>query len=173
MLQAAGRGVWRMSPPRLPCCRRLYDCDFNQQLDLGLRNEQHRTVFDIDSLEELTGEGTILLWRSAGARGPAGLHCCAAVVRFRSCAASRCNVCCNRHAASHLFHRWADRGGQPLLWVHCGCRQRLPRCHVLRVPILTSPAERSRTPGSQPVCPSLLLARLTGQGWLSPTPACP
>ena len=47
-----------MSPPRSPCCCRLFDCDFNQQLDLGLRNEQHRTVFDIDSLEELTGENT-------------------------------------------------------------------------------------------------------------------
>ncbi len=36
---------------------RLYDCDFNQQLELGLPHPQHRTVFDIDSLAELTGKG--------------------------------------------------------------------------------------------------------------------
>jgi hypothetical protein len=37
---------------------RLYDCDFNQQLELGLRAGGGRaglTVFDIDSLEQLAG----------------------------------------------------------------------------------------------------------------------
>jgi len=35
---------------------RLYDCDFNQQLELGLRvGGRHRTVFDVQSLDELTG----------------------------------------------------------------------------------------------------------------------
>jgi hypothetical protein len=36
---------------------RLYDCDFNQQLELGLPAPGRRTVFDIDSLTELTGGG--------------------------------------------------------------------------------------------------------------------
>lgn len=34
----------------------LYDCDFNQQLELGLSNGRQRTVFDVDSLDELIGE---------------------------------------------------------------------------------------------------------------------
>ncbi len=34
---------------------RLYDCDFNQQLELGMVNRQRRTVFDIESLQDLTG----------------------------------------------------------------------------------------------------------------------
>eukprot|EP00887_Chlorella_sp_A99_P001201 scaffold14.g1201.t1 len=33
----------------------LYDCDFNQQLDLGLASAAHRTVFDVASLDDLTG----------------------------------------------------------------------------------------------------------------------
>ena len=45
----------------LPC--RLYDCDFNQQLELGLTNPSHRTVWDVDSLDELTGESERMGWR--------------------------------------------------------------------------------------------------------------
>jgi len=45
----------------------LYDCDFNQQLELGLVHPQQRqTVFEIDSLEDLTGELSwqrLLMWQ--------------------------------------------------------------------------------------------------------------
>ncbi|CAL8469655.1 g9196 [Coccomyxa elongata] len=39
---------------------RIYDCDFNQQLELGLRlpgrkDKEHLTVFDIETLDQLTG----------------------------------------------------------------------------------------------------------------------
>ena len=37
---------------------RLYDCDFNQQLELGLPKASLRTVFDLKSLQELTGQCT-------------------------------------------------------------------------------------------------------------------
>ena len=59
------KGAYRESNLDAVMCRslvsvdyegRLYDCDFNQQLELGLPAAQHRTVFDIESLEELTGE---------------------------------------------------------------------------------------------------------------------
>jgi hypothetical protein len=45
--------TYACSQPPPPC--RIYDCDFNQQLELGLVNSKRRTVFDLDSLEELTG----------------------------------------------------------------------------------------------------------------------
>ena len=33
----------------------LYDCDFNQQLDIGLFDAKKRTIFDIESVEDIVG----------------------------------------------------------------------------------------------------------------------
>ena len=38
-----------------PPVPRLYDCDFNQQLELGLPRAALRTVFDVESLGQLAG----------------------------------------------------------------------------------------------------------------------
>ncbi|KAI7837484.1 hypothetical protein COHA_008675 [Chlorella ohadii] len=54
---------------------RLYDCDFNQQLELGLPHPQHRTVFDIDSLAELTGGRIALGSHCFGCTAGAGSGC--------------------------------------------------------------------------------------------------
>ena len=51
-----------------PLSRRLYDCDFNQQLELGLLAPARRTVFDIQSLEELTGGGTLSVQAAVAGR---------------------------------------------------------------------------------------------------------
>lgn len=52
----------RPHPPAPPCS--LFDCDFNQQLELGLAGRP-RSVFDIESLDELTGGSTV----AGGVRG--------------------------------------------------------------------------------------------------------
>lgn len=54
------------SPAGGPPCS-LYDCDFNQQLGLGLPRPGRRSVFDLDSLADLTGEHRGLLWGLSGA----------------------------------------------------------------------------------------------------------
>ena len=52
---AAAEGVMCRGTVSVGWDGRLYDCDFNQQLELGLRaGGRHRTVFDVQSLDELT-----------------------------------------------------------------------------------------------------------------------
>jgi hypothetical protein len=59
---------------------RLYDCDFNQQLELGLRNTSLRTVFDLHSLDELTGRRVELLPMS-----PTRLLCFVVMLFCKAC----------------------------------------------------------------------------------------
>eukprot|EP01025_Chloroclados_australasicus_P063744 TRINITY_DN8445_c1_g1_i1.p2 TRINITY_DN8445_c1_g1~~TRINITY_DN8445_c1_g1_i1.p2 ORF type:complete len:394 (-),score=39.55 TRINITY_DN8445_c1_g1_i1:1229-2410(-) len=52
---AAAEGVMCRDTVSVGWNGRVYDCDFNQQLEIGLSNGHVRTVFDIDSLDDLSG----------------------------------------------------------------------------------------------------------------------
>ncbi|KAI3426961.1 hypothetical protein D9Q98_006905 [Chlorella vulgaris] len=54
---------------------RLYDCDFNQQLELGLPKASLRTVFDLKSLQELTGQRIAVDSHCFGCTAGAGSSC--------------------------------------------------------------------------------------------------
>lgn len=53
----------------------LHDCDFNQQLQLGMSDKAMKTVFDISSLEELTGLDIILGSHCYGCTAGSGSGC--------------------------------------------------------------------------------------------------
>ncbi|KAL4443396.1 hypothetical protein ABPG75_011133 [Micractinium tetrahymenae] len=53
----------------------LYDCDFNQQLGLGLPHSSRRTVFDLESLEDLTGGAIAVDSHCFGCTAGAGSGC--------------------------------------------------------------------------------------------------
>lgn len=54
---------------------RLYDCDFNQQLDMGLGGDQGLSVFDVGSLDELTGRRVAVASHCYGCTAGAGSSC--------------------------------------------------------------------------------------------------
>ena len=55
---------------------RLFDCDFNQQLDLGLGGPAPpRTVFDVESLGELEGRAIAVDSHCYGCTAGAGSSC--------------------------------------------------------------------------------------------------
>ena len=55
---------------------RIYDCDFNQQLEIGLKlGGRHPSVFDIDTLEELTGVAIGIDNHCFGCTAGAGSSC--------------------------------------------------------------------------------------------------
>jgi len=54
---------------------RLYDCDFNQMLDLPLGDGRKRTIFDIDRLEELAGAEIATAAHCFGCTAGAGSSC--------------------------------------------------------------------------------------------------
>lgn len=53
----------------------LYDCDFNQQLGLGLPRPGRRSVFDLDSLADLTGDAIAVDSHCFGCTAGAGSGC--------------------------------------------------------------------------------------------------
>ncbi|KAL4429197.1 hypothetical protein ABPG77_010176 [Micractinium sp. CCAP 211/92] len=53
----------------------LYDCDFNQQLGLGLPRPGRRTIFDLESLDELTGDAIAVDSHCFGCTAGAGSGC--------------------------------------------------------------------------------------------------
>lgn len=53
----------------------LYDCDFNQQLGLGLTQPARRTVFDLDSVDDLTGDAIAVDSHCFGCTAGAGSGC--------------------------------------------------------------------------------------------------
>ncbi len=58
---------------------RVYDCDFNQQLQLGLTGGGPTTVFDLQSLGELTGRPIAVASHCFGCTAGAGSSCQGAV----------------------------------------------------------------------------------------------
>lgn len=59
---------------------RIYDCDFNQQLEIGLKaGNRHPSVFDIESLDELTGVAIGIDNHCFGCTAGAGSSCQGAV----------------------------------------------------------------------------------------------
>lgn len=58
-----------------PLSCRLYDCDFNQQLELGLPSPSKRTVFDIDCLADLRGDAVAVGTHCFGCTAGAGSGC--------------------------------------------------------------------------------------------------
>lgn len=54
---------------------RLFDCDFNQQLELGLPHPGRRTVFDLDSLADLAGAQIAVDSHCFGCTAGAGSGC--------------------------------------------------------------------------------------------------
>lgn len=54
---------------------RLYDCDFNQQLELGLSDIVYKTVFDIENLNEITGKKITVGSHCFGCTAGSGSSC--------------------------------------------------------------------------------------------------
>jgi hypothetical protein len=63
------------------CDGRLYDCDFNQMLDMpvGAAGRGVRTVWDIDNLDELTGAAIATAPHCFGCTAGAGSSCSGAL----------------------------------------------------------------------------------------------
>lgn len=78
---AAAEGVMCRDTVSVGWDGRLYDCDFNQQLELGLGGGQGapRSVFDIQSLEELTGRAIAVDSHCFGCTAGSGSSCQGAV----------------------------------------------------------------------------------------------
>ncbi|EFN56641.1 hypothetical protein CHLNCDRAFT_57533 [Chlorella variabilis] len=72
---AAAEGVMCRDTISVGWDGRLYDCDFNQQLELGLTTPGLRTVFDVESLEELTGQRIAVDSHCFGCTAGAGSSC--------------------------------------------------------------------------------------------------
>lgn len=53
----------------------LYDCDFNQQLDIGIVNSSKKTVFDVESVDDLLGSAIAVESHCFGCTAGAGSSC--------------------------------------------------------------------------------------------------
>lgn len=126
-----------------PCLRSLYDCDFNQQLGLGLTQPARRTVFDLDSVDDLTGGRACPLHAAP---------CCALLrardqqlkVRAQLRSLSRCCALSTTPQPPTPCRRCHCRG-QSLLWLHRRRWQWLPGLHQLN---WVTPLDMCGTPGA-------------------------
>ncbi|KAA6425155.1 MAG: Fe-S oxidoreductase [Trebouxia sp. A1-2] len=81
---AAADGVMCRNTVNVGWDGRVFDCDFNQQLDMGMRkpgntSEKDMTVFDVGSLEELTGRSIAVDNHCFGCTAGSGSSCQGAV----------------------------------------------------------------------------------------------
>ena len=58
---------------------RLFDCDFNQSLDIAMRGA-HRTIWDLEDLAELTGRPIATAPHCFGCTAGAGSSCGGSIV---------------------------------------------------------------------------------------------
>lgn len=69
-------GVMCLSTVSVGWDGRVYDCDFNQQLDISsTRMEGGKTVFDLESLDQLTGDSVAVADHCYGCTAGAGSSC--------------------------------------------------------------------------------------------------
>ena len=78
---AAAEGIMCRNTLSVGWDGRIFDCDFNQQLDIGLpRNSESnskelKTVFDLDTFEELTGRPIAVASHCYGCTAGEGSSC--------------------------------------------------------------------------------------------------
>lgn len=72
---AAGEALMCRSTVSVNWEGRLFDCDFNQQLDMALGGDQALSVFDVQNLNELTGRRVAVASHCYGCTAGAGSSC--------------------------------------------------------------------------------------------------
>lgn len=72
---AAAEGVMCRDTLSVNWDGRLYDCDFNQQLDIGLGGKGAKTVFDLQSLNDLSGRDIAVASHCYGCTAGEGSSC--------------------------------------------------------------------------------------------------
>jgi radical SAM protein with 4Fe4S-binding SPASM domain len=71
---AAAEGVMCRDTLSVSWDGRLYDCDFNQQLELGMRGKKG-SVWEVESLDELAGQRIAVDSHCFGCTAGAGSSC--------------------------------------------------------------------------------------------------
>lgn len=59
---------------------RIYDCDFNQQLDLGLSDTGIKTIFDLENLDDIVDKDIVIGSHCFGCTAGSGSGCQGAIL---------------------------------------------------------------------------------------------